>query len=116
MGVDLDVIAVGRDRGRRAYVDALVAADLAGAAVRAYLLVISEEPRFLELADHLRKLRRRERLLERIITGREIALRRLGGPGGRFAGKNGDHFERLSALAIGTLEDGRTHSTRSVLS
>src|SRR5207245_4272002 len=113
MGVDLDVIAVGRDRGRRAYVDALVAADLAGAAVRAYLLVISEEPRFLELADHLRKLRRRERLLERIITGREIALRRLRRPDERFAGKIEHHVEALNPLAVGALEVERTDSFAS---
>src|SRR3989442_6952382 len=98
MGVDLDVIAVGRDRGRRAYVDALVAADLAGAAVRAYLLVISEEPRLLELADHLRKLCRRECLLERIITGREIALRRFRRPRAPLPGKDEDQVGKPRPL------------------
>src|SRR5438876_58935 len=104
MGVDLDVIAVGGDRSSRAYVDALVAADFAGAAVRAYLLVVREEPRLLELADHLRKLCRRERLTERIVTRREIALRRLGRLDERIARKVEHHVEALAARAISAIE------------
>src|SRR5204862_2667779 len=94
--VDLDVIAVGRDRSSRAHVDALVAADLRGAAVRADLLVVGEEPRLLELADHLRKLCRRECLLERIVTGREIALRRPGCPAPRIPPQADHHVEALA--------------------
>src|SRR6266850_190520 len=104
MRVDLDVIAVGRDRSSRAHVDALVAADLAGAAVRAYLRVVGEEPRLLELADHLRKLCRRERLLERIVTRGEITLRRLECFDERIARKVEHHVEALAARAIGAIE------------
>src|SRR5438132_11536445 len=114
MGVDLDVIAVGRDRSSRAHVDALIAADFAGAAVRADLLVVGEEPRLLELADHPRKLCRRECLLERIVTGREIALRRLGCFDERIARKIEHHVEAIAASAISAIYvDGADRATDS---
>src|SRR6185436_17387420 len=76
MRLDLDVIAVGLDRAARADVDALVAAFAPGAAVRADARVVGEEARLLELADQRAELLRRQRLLERIIPRREVALRR----------------------------------------
>src|SRR6266516_1818448 len=104
MRVDLDVIAVGRDRSSRAHVDALIAADFAGTAVRAYLLVISEEPRFLELADHLRKLCRRERLLKRVAARSQVALGSLRGLDRRLARQVEHHVEALASRAFDALE------------
>src|SRR5438034_3878845 len=104
MRVDLDVIAVGRDRSSRAHVDALAAADFAGAAVRAYLRVVGEEPRLLELADHLRKLCRRERLLEGVAARRHVALGRLRGLDRRLARQVEHHVEALASRAIDAIE------------
>ena len=79
--------------------------------MRAYLLVVRKEPRLLEFADHLRKLCRGERLLERIVAGREIALRRLGRLDERIARKVEHHVETLAARAIGAIEvDGADSS------
>src|SRR5205809_1474338 len=104
MRVDLDVIAVRRDRSSRARVDALVAADFAGAAVRAYFLVVGEEPRLLELADHLRKLCRRECLLERVAARGQIPLGSLRGLDRRLARQVEHHVEALASRTIDAIE------------
>ncbi len=77
MRLDGDVIAVRANGERRAHVDALRAADLFRAAVRADRRLVREEFRLLEFADDQRELRGGLRLLERIGARREIALRRL---------------------------------------
>ena len=77
MRLDLDVIAVGADRRGRADVDAPRAASDFGAAVGADFFLVGEEFRLFELADHLRELARRLRLLERVPAGGQITLRRL---------------------------------------
>ena len=70
------VVASLRDRLRRADFDAGVAADLLVAAVRADLLLVLEEARLLELADHVAQLQ--HRVDQRGVVRRmEVALRRL---------------------------------------
>ncbi len=63
--------------------------------------------RLLEFAHHLRELRRRERLLERIIARGEVALRRLRGFNERLAGKIEHHVEALAPRALDPLEVDR---------
>ena len=75
--LDPDMITVGRDRARRADVDAFAASRLCGAAVSAGLGVIVEILRLLEFTDHAHQLGRGRRLRQRIGARREIALRRL---------------------------------------
>src|SRR6267142_1919726 len=104
MRVDLHVVAVGCDRCGGAHIDTLVAADLRGAAVRADLLVVGEELRLLELPDHLRELRCRERLLERVAARRQVSLRRLRGLEYPLARQIEHHVEALAALAPGAAE------------
>src|SRR6185295_15077312 len=75
--LDFYVVAVGRDGAGGADIEAFVAARLRRAAVRADALVVDEELGLLELAHHCRELARRQRLIERIIAGREIPLRQV---------------------------------------
>src|SRR2546426_12232918 len=86
-------LAVRRDGAGRADIQALVAADLRGTAVRADLLVIGEEARLFELAHHLAQLPGRQRLLERIGARREVALRGLRRLDERLRGEIEDHVE-----------------------
>src|SRR5438445_8673031 len=105
--IDLDVVAVRRDGAGRADIQALVAADLRGAAVRADLLVIGEEARLFELAHPLAELPGRQRLLERIGARREVVLRRLRGAYQRLCRDIEHHVEALASLALGALEVDR---------
>ena len=66
-----------RDRRGRADVDALRAAGLARAAVRADRRLVGEVFRLLEFADHRRELGDRLGLRDGIAPRREVALRRL---------------------------------------
>src|SRR5450755_1814795 len=75
--IDLDVVAVGKDRLRRADLDARIAAGDLRAAVRADALAVGEIARLLEFADAFENLV--ERLGERALVGARVvvALRRL---------------------------------------
>ena len=101
MRLDLDVIARRADRAARADIDAGVAALAPRAAVGADLLAIAEEARLVELADQHRELARGERLLERIVARREIALRQLVQPEQRLAREIEHQVEALVARGIG---------------
>ncbi len=85
MRFDLDVVAVDADRTGRADVEALRAARLAGAAVRANALAVLREARLAEFADQRGELLRRQRLLERIGARCCVALRQVGQPDQRLA-------------------------------
>src|SRR5207237_3683509 len=101
MRLDLDVIAVGPDGRARANVDALVAALLRGAAVRADLFPVAEKARLLELAHQRRELSCRERLLEGIGARREIALRQLLQAQDRLAREIEHQVEFFAARGVG---------------
>src|SRR5262245_56989722 len=98
------MVAVGLDRAARADVDALVAALAPRAAVGADARVIREKPRLLEFADQGADLLRRERLLERIVAGREVALRRELEPDQRLARQVENDVEALLARRIAARE------------
>src|SRR5688500_17004921 len=101
---DAYVIAVGADGAARAHVDARVAAFLPAARMRADLRVVGEKPRLLEFADQADELLRGERLLERIVAGREIALRQLVHAQERLARKIEDEIKRFFSRSIGSGE------------
>src|SRR5260221_597527 len=100
MRLDLDEIARRADRAARADIDALVAALLARAAVRADLLAIAEEARLLEFADQRAELLRGERLLQGIVARRDITLRQLVHPQHGLAREIEHHVELLAARLI----------------
>src|SRR5204863_5571412 len=102
--LDLHVVAVGLDRAARADVDALVAAVLSRAAMGADARVVGEELRLLELADQRADLLRRERLLERIVAGCEIALGRQLAADQRLARQIEDNVEAFLARNVGARE------------
>src|SRR5579862_865251 len=108
MRLDDDVIAVGANRARRADVDALRAAGLPGPRMRANRRLVREEFRFLELARRERKLRRNLRLRERIVTRREIALRRLVLRKPRRCRQIEHRIESVAALRVAPIEIDRT--------
>ncbi len=76
------------------------------------LFLVFKELRFLEFTDELHQLLRGERLLQRIATGSEISLGRLGRPDQRLAGQIEDHVEGIAALRLLALEvDGADRAT-----
>src|SRR5258708_36670413 len=104
MRLDLHVVAIGTNGTARADIDALVAALLSRAAVRANLLAVAEEARLLELPNQAHELARGERLFERIVSRREIALRQLVQPDVRLAREVEPHVRCLAARHIGSRE------------
>src|SRR5260221_13392771 len=114
MRLDLDEIARRADRAARADIEALVAALLARPAVRADLLAVAEEARLLEFADQRAELLRGERLLQRIVGRREIALRQLVHPQDGLARQIEHHVELLAARLIGAREVDRADRAAGV--
>src|SRR2546423_3229810 len=100
MGLDPDVVPVGTDGAARADLDALVAALARRAAVGADLFPVLEETRLFEFSDQRRELLRRERLLERIVAGREVSLRQLLRAQERLARKVEYQVEALSPRRV----------------
>src|SRR5258708_9723356 len=92
----------------RADLDALVAAGLGRTAVRADFFAVVEEARLFELADQARGLARGERLLERIVARRQVALRQLVQPQDRLARKVEHQIELLAAQGLSPREIDRT--------
>ena len=109
MRFDLDSVAVACDRAGGAHVDALGAALLRGAAVRADAFLVDEEFRLLELADQLGQLLRRQRLLERIGARREVTLRKVRRLQHRLARQIENKIEFFAAGGVGSTEVDRAN-------
>src|SRR4029077_15614193 len=98
----------------RAHVEALRAAGLGRAAVGADPRVVGEKSRLLELAHHLAELRGGERLLERVASRGEVALRRLWGANQRLLGQVEHHVEALASRAVHAVEIDRADRAASL--
>ena len=94
MGVDRHVVAGGRDRAGRAEVEAAVAADDAGARMRADVLGEGDVARLVEGADEIARLEHRAQHRGRIARiGAQIAVAQIGG------GKSGAPPDRSSTMS-----------------
>src|SRR5881394_3060971 len=108
------MVAVGADRAARADIDALVAAVAPRQAMGADTRVVGEEFRLLELADQRADFARRERLLERIVARREIALRRLLDADQRLAREIQHDVEAFLARLVHAREIDRANRAASL--